>query len=87
MKPPFCLGGTYDAHDGGTPSSNAYVLEEDPNWPDSVRMVWIGPWQLGGVYSFLLRTAWLALAERQGHTLLFPFSVEAARTKVPEVPS
>ncbi len=78
MKPPFCPGGTYDAGpDGGTPSSNAYVLSMQNR--GEVRMTWIGPWRFGGVYSQCPRASWESLAERQGHTLLFPFSVEEAR--------
>ncbi len=76
MNPPFCIGGTYDARDGGTPSSSAYVLKRDTIYPDSVRMEWIGPWKLGGVYSLVLERAWRDLAERQAHVLLFPWTVQ-----------
>ncbi len=76
MNPPFCIGGTYDARDGGTPSSSAYVLKRDTIYPDSVRMEWIGPWKLGGVYSLVLERSWRELAERQAHVLLFPWTVQ-----------
>lgn len=64
------FGARYSAGDGGTPSSGEYLLARDKSWTGAMRLIWLGPWRVGGVYSLVDLPTWQRNARKEGHRIL-----------------